>query len=359
MLEEKTYKNWNEICKTMGWKTAGGNTKKKRLEELRRMCDFTREGNKYIINKIYETPKIRTDKRNSSIDKCGNLKQLLPELGKILLEEDNQGNFKLTTKSFTRTSLLKELYDLNTNIEESYVHKIFNMFYNMDYCRKQGSINRFSTKLNSFFWDTKVKKGALDKIEKFDLGKVEETRKIRIVTKDNNLEDDGIEEKVRHRDLTEEELRKIKISTDSMCKRLGKKSIVLFSNEEKKEYYEVISNLLGEEGEVIMYTSYRITLNDLIDGITSKEYKDTLFKEFYKKHCAHLIDEDFDEFMIFTTLFNMLYVGKQALDLAPYDEEQKEKYEKEIRRLNEEIKEKDKRIAELEEENRRLREGLK
>lgn len=63
MLEEKTYKNWNELCKVLGWKITRGNTKKKYLKELESSCDFYREGNKYVIKKIYNEPKPIEDKR--------------------------------------------------------------------------------------------------------------------------------------------------------------------------------------------------------------------------------------------------------------------------------------------------------
>ena len=65
MLELKTYKNYKEVCKAMGWKTTGGNIKKKNLQVLDSLCKYHKEGNKFIIEEIYDKPKEIIDKRKN------------------------------------------------------------------------------------------------------------------------------------------------------------------------------------------------------------------------------------------------------------------------------------------------------
>ena len=65
MLEVKTYKNWKEVCVAMNWKEVRGNTKKKYLKELNSLCEYIKEGNKYIITNIYNKPKEIEDKRKN------------------------------------------------------------------------------------------------------------------------------------------------------------------------------------------------------------------------------------------------------------------------------------------------------
>ena len=65
MLEVKTYKNWKEICETMGWKTTGGNIKKKNLQVLDSLCKYIKDGNKFIVTNIFDEPKEIIDKRKS------------------------------------------------------------------------------------------------------------------------------------------------------------------------------------------------------------------------------------------------------------------------------------------------------
>ena len=63
MLELKTYKNWKEICEVMEWKTTGGTYKKARLKELESMCNYHKDGNKFIIEEIYEEKRFIEDGR--------------------------------------------------------------------------------------------------------------------------------------------------------------------------------------------------------------------------------------------------------------------------------------------------------
>lgn len=65
MLEVKTYKNWKEICEAMEWKTTGGTYKKARLKELESMCNYHKDGNKFIIEEIYEEKRFIEDGRKN------------------------------------------------------------------------------------------------------------------------------------------------------------------------------------------------------------------------------------------------------------------------------------------------------
>ena len=56
MLELKTYKNYKELCVAMDWKIADGNSKKKQLKELESLCEYHKEGNKFVIDEVYDTP---------------------------------------------------------------------------------------------------------------------------------------------------------------------------------------------------------------------------------------------------------------------------------------------------------------
>ena len=63
MLEMKIYKNWRELCKEVGWDTKGGNYKKAKLKELDTLCSYHKDGNKIVIDEIYEVAKEKVDKR--------------------------------------------------------------------------------------------------------------------------------------------------------------------------------------------------------------------------------------------------------------------------------------------------------
>ena len=69
MLEQKEYKNWNEICEVMNWKNTRGKYKKIREKELSSICKWHKEGNKIIIDNIYNTPKEIVDNRKDNGNK--------------------------------------------------------------------------------------------------------------------------------------------------------------------------------------------------------------------------------------------------------------------------------------------------
>ena len=62
-LELKTYKNYKELCEALEWKVANGNSKKKQLRILSEICDYEKQGNKFIIKEIYKNTEVHLDMR--------------------------------------------------------------------------------------------------------------------------------------------------------------------------------------------------------------------------------------------------------------------------------------------------------
>ena len=67
MLELKTYKNYKELCVAMGWKITDGSSKKKQLKELESLCEYHKEGHKFVIDEVYDIPKEIEDKRKTRV----------------------------------------------------------------------------------------------------------------------------------------------------------------------------------------------------------------------------------------------------------------------------------------------------
>lgn len=93
MLEKKTYKNWKEICESMGWNTTGGAYKKARLKKLESLCAFDRVGNSFTIKEIYDTPKEIEDGRGKSEGSRNNNNQfqqyLIPLIKNLAVYSDS------------------------------------------------------------------------------------------------------------------------------------------------------------------------------------------------------------------------------------------------------------------------------
>ena len=62
-LELKTYKNYKELCNALEWEVSSGNTKKKQLRILSEICNYEKQGNKFIIKEIYENTEVHLDMR--------------------------------------------------------------------------------------------------------------------------------------------------------------------------------------------------------------------------------------------------------------------------------------------------------
>ena len=56
MLEQKIYKNYKELCGAMGWMVASGCSKKSQFKDLERYCKYHKEGQKIVIDEIFEAP---------------------------------------------------------------------------------------------------------------------------------------------------------------------------------------------------------------------------------------------------------------------------------------------------------------
>ena len=81
-LKEKiVIKNYKELCSLLEIKVTSGKSKKIQLEDLERFCEYHKEGNKFVIDEIFETPLPKVDGRIN-----GNNNVYVEEIGDILVE---------------------------------------------------------------------------------------------------------------------------------------------------------------------------------------------------------------------------------------------------------------------------------
>jgi len=59
-------KNYKELCGLLGWGISAGDSKKSQLKELECCCQYHKEGNKFIIDTIYDNPKEKQDNRKNN-----------------------------------------------------------------------------------------------------------------------------------------------------------------------------------------------------------------------------------------------------------------------------------------------------
>ena len=94
--KQKIYKNWKELCEAMDWNNIGGDTKKKYLKILNSICEFHKDGQKIIIDNIYNNPLPIVDSRGKHKRCIGNARKEYKEY-KIEKRYDNSiGIYKIT-----------------------------------------------------------------------------------------------------------------------------------------------------------------------------------------------------------------------------------------------------------------------
>lgn len=59
----QVYKSYRQVCEALGEKVEAGNSKKAQLKDWDCHFKYEKQGNKFIITEIYETPKEREDLR--------------------------------------------------------------------------------------------------------------------------------------------------------------------------------------------------------------------------------------------------------------------------------------------------------
>ena len=65
-LELKTYKNYKELCGILEEPIKGGKSKQLQMKEFERYFKYHKEGNKFIIDKIFQKPKEKMNTKSSN-----------------------------------------------------------------------------------------------------------------------------------------------------------------------------------------------------------------------------------------------------------------------------------------------------
>lgn len=246
LLEQRVYKNYKELCEVMDWKVSAGKSKQLQLKDFKRYCTYHKEGNKFVIDEIYDIPKTKTDNRNKYGDYLEKL--LIHELSKRPLNKNGR------TISVSRNTLYFQLHLLNLN-------------YN--YCRN--NINKFSrwtevpiTCVYDFYNNTSSKlkdnvERTLNKLQNRCLIKWEYRYAVKITTGANRLATDNEINIVLE---AEREALKI-LKEDSKCD--------VFKKGKWNEYQNEIKKLLADTNIMYSYKVFHIN--------TTKDFRQILLEE--------------------------------------------------------------------------------
>lgn len=114
-------KNYKELCLLLDIKPTGGDSKKSQHKELDRYCLYHKEGNKYIIDEIYDAPKYddrAENQRKGTIVKNINKGNYSKEMFPLVKNFVGINNIEYTSK----THLMESLNLKNKNYDIAYMN---------------------------------------------------------------------------------------------------------------------------------------------------------------------------------------------------------------------------------------------
>ena len=267
MLELRVYKNWKELCEELNWKTTGGNYKKARLEELDTLCNYHKDGNKIVIDEIYEVAKEKVDERKNN---GGNST-------KSTKEDDKRANNKNTGHSTSKyemidTLIYSQLSDGYRIFTKKQLIKNAGLYVSKDTINNacdvesEYSINDFLDVYNSIVY--KLIDTSLNRMSKN--GIIEYSK---VIVIDNSMNVVELDSKV---------CKVIENIENEVAQEMNVKNIFLLPEQEKKLFYEKCNKRAIEAGVCFdyYYRAYRITKINNLD-----KYSNTAKEELLNKLC--------------------------------------------------------------------------
>lgn len=110
---EQVIKNYKELCNILNEKVKGGKSKQLQLKDFERYFKYHKEGNKFIIDKIYDKPKKKINNRKPKYFKSCKMDTLLyNKKGVYKIVQENKIYIGSTIRSF-RIRFLGHMYDDN------------------------------------------------------------------------------------------------------------------------------------------------------------------------------------------------------------------------------------------------------
>lgn len=271
LKEGQIFKNWKEVCNHFGWKTTGGDYKKARLGDLDTMCKWHKEGNKIVVDRIFDEIKEKSDgrKNNSGTGK----KSIYYKDFEILMLKLFELN---STNSLDFT--ISQLMQMVGMVNKDYVKYKYSKSDLLDRLRTEESLVITNDEINNFYevHQKLLSEGAKTCLKNLkqaclvDLKEIRMIRTFKLVVID---EDGTTKREYFDREATKEELELILIEKRKLLEKMGCSNLhQVYQRRLQIEFYRELRTILEEKYQICFdYTSYRAILNK---GAISKELKD-------------------------------------------------------------------------------------
>ena len=269
MLEVKVYKNWKELCNELNWDTIGGNYKKAKLKELDTLCNYHKEGNKIVIDDIFEVAKEKIDGRVSN---GGHSTKSTKEDDK----RANNGNNGHSTSKYEMidTLIYSQLSDGYRIFTKRQLIKNAGLYVSKDTINNGCDVNEYS--VNDFLdvYNSTISKLIDTSLNRMSKSGIIEYSKVIVI--DNSLNVVDLDSKV---------CKIIENIENEVAKEMNVKNVFLLSEQEKKVFYDKCNRKAIEAGVCFdyYYRAYRITKIN-----TLEKYSNTAKEELLNKLCKSI-----------------------------------------------------------------------
>ena len=265
MLEVRVYKNFRELCEELNWKVGTGKQKKLQLEELSRLCNWHKDGNKITIDKVFEVAKEKVDGR---INNGGNSTKSIKEEDKRIYNGNNGHSTSkyemVDTLIYNQLSNIERIFTKSQLIRNAGLYISKDTIINSCNVESEYSIDDFLYIFNSTInklIDTSLNRMSKNKIIKY--GKV--------IVIDSSVSVVSLNSKV---------CKIIENIENEVSKDMNVKNIYLLSSEEKKAFYDRCNEKAIEMGvcQEYYYRAYELKKIDDIKNNHTNARQDLLNK---------------------------------------------------------------------------------
>ena len=258
-------KNYKEMCALVGEEVKTGTSKKAQIKEWERHILFHKDGQRFIIDEIYETEKVKVDGRYNG-KYADDIQKLILNL---IVQADGKSVLLSTSQLFKNLSMTNINYSVGrrnipklselTEVAEEDCYEFYNYTQTTLKKRAETSLNRLASK-SLIFWNNSItivkREAELNKLGEVKLN-VNGSVKFREV----------------HREATENEKKMIlACEREVMLKNGWRDKQDIFLRGEWGKFKKLVNAMLTEYANIVYYyDSYKITYN-------SEHVEDYLYK---------------------------------------------------------------------------------
>lgn len=329
-------KSYKQLCEVLEESITAGNSKKSQIKEWERYFKYHKEGNKFIIDEIYNEPLHKSDNRSSGNNKTKYINEIERLILNLLSERQEYDGVVFLSKYplLKQLSMINENYSfckrrisklsLFTKISKENIYEFYDSADNTLVGNLEKALNNLNDKC-LIIWTTELT--VCEAINMSD-------------TIIDNVSYDKYEEEVHnytkqlhinHRMATDSEAQLILAMENEAIEQMGLKSKreVAINN-----MWNIFSNIMSEKlnkiGIAYYYISYKIIFNkEHIDKVLSDDF---LLYQYEKDKCEHELNKGIVD-KLKTNSLNRHLKAVEKIDMLDEGDIDNEKY---IRRSKEE-----------------------